>query len=245
MAFPGILKRLFENGGAGPLLRSNLFRQTNYITMLTASGTWTAPYDGYYLLEVQGGGGGGGSCVRTTSTANGGCICGGGQAGECLQRVKWYAKGTIVTYTIGAGGSHGNTASDGIGRDGGNTVFDGITGRGGAGGAGLVDPSSSNIYFSYSRLTEHNGTPGDPGNIDRYNTVSGGPTLARSGKGGGTIFGAGGSNAAVVIGTSASSTAGKDGTGHGSGGSGGAGYMATAYGGSGIAGCVRATYLGV
>ena len=45
MAFPGILRRLFEKDGAGPLLRGDILplERAAYSVMLTASGTWTAP----------------------------------------------------------------------------------------------------------------------------------------------------------------------------------------------------------
>lgn len=236
--FPGLLRRLFEKDGAGPLLQPNLFRQTNYTTTLTTSGNWTAPYDGYYFVEVQGGGGGGGSCRKTSTTAIGSAICGGGQAGEFIEGVKWYAKGTILNYTIGAGG--------GYDRGGGNTVFDGIVAHGGSPGVGLDDPPTGNVYFLYSQYNVYSGIPGDPGNIDRYN-YTGGPHGGRSGKGGGTIFGTGGGQAYATISSTAAANgaAGKNGVGYGSGGSGGAGHQTTAYGGAGAPGCVRITFIGV
>ena len=123
MAFPGILRRLFEKDGAGPKLREDILpplradilplERAAYSVMLTVSGTWTAPYDGFYLVETQGGGGGGGSSIRT-STA-GSVAGGGGASGGYTSSVKYYKKGAVVSYVIGAGGIRGDTPSNGLG----------------------------------------------------------------------------------------------------------------------------------
>ena len=109
MAFPGILRRLFEKDGAGPKLREDILpplradilplERAAYSVMLTVSGAWIAPYDGFYRIEVQGGGGAGGP-VWTYAL----CGAGGGASGAFTEAVRYFVKGTSVTVTIGAGG---------------------------------------------------------------------------------------------------------------------------------------------
>ena len=247
MAFPGILRRLFENEGAGPLLKTDLFRQTNYTTTLTTSGNWTVPYDGYFHERFLGGGGGGGAAIKTGSTAVGAAFCNGGQAGGYVEQVKYRRKGEVVSYTIGAGGAGGSHASSGTGLSGGDTVFDGITARGGNGGAGVVDAQLNVVFFAVPRFYAHNGQPGLSGFIGTFYSTGHEPYLCYSGKGGSSPLGAGGS----VVGGYANSTAGASayvglpGSGYGSGGSGAAAKNSSAAGGAGTPGCVRITYLGV
>ena len=247
MAFPGILRKLFENEGAGPLLQPNLFRQTNYTTTLTTSGTQIVPYDGYWRIRVQAGGGGGGSCIRTAGVDCGAIFCSGGQAGECVEFVRWYAKGAVINYTVGAGGVGGSAESSALGSPGGSTTFDGISAAGGAGGDGQVSPQVNTVFFSSPRIYAHNGAAGDSGAPGSFYLPNHEFYLCYSGKGGGTIFGQGGGSVYAYANSAAagSAYAGKDGSGYGSGGGGAAANNSSSGGGKGAPGCVQITYLGV
>ena len=245
MAFPGLLRRLFEKDGAGPLLRPDLFRQTNYTTTITTSGNYTYQYDGYFLEEYQAAGGGGGSLIKTSGTDIGVYASGGGASGEYISVVKYRKKGEIATATIGAGGARGDTASNGKGYSGGNTTFDGIIAQGGNGGLGYVDFSASRFSAGYGGAPNGNGTHGGNAMITNMSQGTGIAAALYSGAGADSPLGQGGGMKYTNNTGTPDTTAGDTGTGYGSGGSGGAGNNKTAYGGKGASGCVRITYLGV
>ena len=216
-----------------------------YTTILTSSGTWIAPYDGYYLFEIQGGGGGGGSHIKTVTTDVGSVFCSGGQAGLCKTYCGYYAEGDMLDAVIGAGGNGGDESSSTAGYDGGATSIAGVSASGGGGGSGILNSPGNYIYFNRVAMGKQAGAPGFAANLERFlgtECYSG-----RSGIGGGTIFGTGGGVAYACCYSTAGANGGNggNGVGYGSGGSGGASKNQTARGGSGKQGCVRITYLGV
>lgn len=244
MAFPGILRRLFENDGAGPLLRGDILplERAAYSVMLTVSGTWTAPYDGFYLVEVQGGGGGGGTLVRTTTC--GVMACAGGSGGKYGIGVKYYQKGQAVSCVIGAGGYSGATASQGHGSPGGASAFGTISVQGGDGGRGGMNPDVGYVYFPYVPVLRGGAVAGTQGSLASIAQETGIPAGIYSGMGGASPFGNGGSSVGGGAQTK-SGTDGNPGTGYGSGGGGGVGCDTQALGASGMPGCVRVTFIGV
>ena len=247
MAFPGILRRLFEKDGAGPLLRGDILplERATYSVMLTASGTWTAPYAGFYFREVQGGGGGGGSCIKSGSAAIGAVAAGGGGSGGYDVSVKYYKKGDVVSYTIGAGGAKGDAASNGTGYRGGNTVFDGIIAAGAYSGRGDIDYVSSHSKAHYTTQAMLGAQMGGSGMVHTMATATGLPSTFIAGYGASSMFGMGGGAASVAVQAESAATNGGAAAGYGAGGGGGAGKNATAYGGNGSPGCVRLTFIGV
>ena len=240
MAFPGILRRLFEKDGAGPLLRGDILplERAAYSVMLTVSGTWTAPYDGFYLAEVQGGGGAGGAAFTYAL-----CGAGGGASGALTTEVLYFAKGHSVPVSIGAGGTP--TSTEAVGGQGGTSTFGGLSALGGAGGVGAVNNTYAGYVFLLrgGKARGPGGTPGGFGANESINTT-GITTMVTSGEGGSSAFGVGGPRKSLSINNPGIS--GDSGTGYGSGGSGGtAGGSDRSYGGAGAPGCVRITFLGV
>ena len=152
--------------------------------VITTSGTYTAPVDGWYKITVKGGGGGGGGGLVVGTNA----YCGGAGGGEGGLSVgyKKMAVGDTASVVVGAGGA-GGAAGGGNGSDGGGSsvVVDSTTiscggGKGatefsGAGGTGDVN--------------------GDAGGSRGYSTTT--SAFATGGAGGGTGGGKGGG----IIGT--------------------------------------------
>ena len=91
----------------------------NHRDVITTSGTYTAPVNGWYRITVKGGGGGGGG--YTTNTYNSG---GGGGEGGTTIAYEYMTAGDTATVVIGAGGTGGVTAGAGSstsGTDGGDS----------------------------------------------------------------------------------------------------------------------------
>jgi microcystin-dependent protein len=87
-------------------LKSNLSPiniQSPYNTrkIITTSGTWTAPLDGWYKFTLKGGGGGCGAAYDTSSTYY---LGGGGGEGGTTFAYEYMHEGDTATITIGAGG---------------------------------------------------------------------------------------------------------------------------------------------
>jgi hypothetical protein len=118
------------NGGtgastaAGARTNLGLDAAAGYATLLTTSGTWTAPYAGKYKFTIVGGGGGGG-------------YYGGGSGGYAVS-FQTLTKNNTITATIGAGGAGGSS-----GIDGGNTTLGSITATGGRGGGSYSGSSNA------------------------------------------------------------------------------------------------------
>lgn len=103
--------------------------------LLTVSGTWVAPTNGIYQIEIQGAGAGAGACL-----SGGGLVAGGnGAAGDYIRYYNHYTKGDTVSYTIGAPGIGGSSSTTlaGSGSSGGDTTFGGVKAAGGKGGVGF------------------------------------------------------------------------------------------------------------
>ena len=120
----------FFGGSSGGILTARYF---------LASGTFTAPYTGNYLVTAIGGGGSGGK------GAYGGT--GGGAGGFCQKVVSLTAADTL-TITVGAGGTAPGTNNT-AGNAGGNTTVTatGVSMTANGGGAGNFLKSNLNGYF--------------------------------------------------------------------------------------------------
>ena len=102
----------------------------NKRTVISTSGTFSAPVTGWYRITVKGGGGGGGGGYTNVSGG------GGGEGGTTIAYERMTA-GATASVTIGAGGT-GGTKNASAGTNGGNTYVvvnsNTYTGGGGYGG---------------------------------------------------------------------------------------------------------------
>lgn len=111
----------------------------NHRDVITTSGTYTAPVDGWYKITVKGGGGGGaGGGLDAAGNKESGA--GGGEGGTTIAYESLSA-GDTATVTIGAGGT-GGASGGGVGSNGGDSsvISNGntYTGGGGLGGGGSL-----------------------------------------------------------------------------------------------------------
>lgn len=143
------------------------------IWLFTSNGTFEAPIDGKYSLELHGGGGGGGGGYLAyadseaiaegykDSYAGGG---GGGGSGELFETT--YTKGATISIKIGAGGKGGGSPTFWLidsycsgmnekGTDGGTTTAGVFSVAGGKGGG-----KSSEYEYSYGNATVGSGGAG-------------------------------------------------------------------------------------
>ena len=106
----------------------------NHRDVITTSGTYTAPVNGWYKITVKGGGAGGAG-GDSGSPINGG---GGGGEGGTTIGYEYMSAGYTATVTIGAGGTGG--AASTVGTNGGNSsvVVNGNTYTGGGGYVGTT-----------------------------------------------------------------------------------------------------------
>ena len=242
MAFPGIFRQLFENDGAGPKLRKDILPLDTavYQQTFTASGNKPAPYEGYYLIELQSGGGGSGGAAGGSSNM---VATSGGNSGQYILIVRRYAKGQIISYTIGAGGTYGaaTATSAEAGGNGGDTTFDGVVATGGFGSYGKLLAGSGTVYPNLEPAPQ---AGANTGNRATSGYVGAGEIKSIiSGAGGSSPFGTGGAFASAGGTTYASP--GNNATGFGAGAGGAAVYGSYARGANGSQGCVRITFLGV
>lgn len=103
---------------------------------ITASGSWTMPYnilDDEVQVFVMGGGGGGGGCGYSSSINTDYRSAGGGGAGYVNKATLTLTRGQAYTITIGAGGAGGEGSANG--GQGGTTSFGSLlSAEGGKGG---------------------------------------------------------------------------------------------------------------
>lgn len=192
----------------------------NHRDVITTSGTYTAPVDGWYKITVKGGGGGGGGNYGTSSYNTGGS--GGGEGGTTIAYERMTA-GDTATVVIGAGGTGGSASANGTA--GGNSSVtinsNAYTGGGGSGGA-------------YNNGAQNNGgsgtIPGAPGGLGGRTWQGNGFGGAGGGNGGGT-GNSGGSQGADAVANS--------------GGGGGGGYYGTPKGNDGADGFVWFEYFDI
>lgn len=130
----------------------------NHRDIITTSGTYTAPVDGWYKITVKGGGGGGGGGYGGGGLAQSG---GGGGEGGMTIAYEYITAGDSATVVIGGGGT-GGAAGGYNGTDGGNssvsvnsntyTANGGGGGRaaGGIGGSGTITGANGAAYSSLS-----------------------------------------------------------------------------------------------
>ena len=86
----------------------------NHRDVITTSGTYTAPVDGWYCITVKGGGGGGSGGKYNDGTG------GGGGEGGTTSAFEYMELGDTATVIIGGGGT-GGTAGGTSGADGGDS----------------------------------------------------------------------------------------------------------------------------
>ena len=193
------------------------YRMRGVIERITSgSGNWTVPA-GVTRIRVTcvGGGGGGGAGASAGGVPNIGGGGGGGNPVEyCYATSVNVIPGSLIAYSVGAGGVGGSAAST-TGTAGGNTTFAGATtGTGGTGGVGGSAAAGGGIGGSGI-------DDGSPGSVGGANTFGG------SGGNGGGAGGAGGAR-------SNSATNGGNGDYGGGGGGGGGVNGIGGAGGSGI-----------
>jgi hypothetical protein len=115
--------------------------------------TWTAPYDGEYVLTFCAGGGSG--CYNTGGIAN---AC-GGNGGNTVQVKQQLRIGDAVSGSLGSGGT-AQTNNSYNGNDGGNTTVTigslTYTALGGRGGAIYLSVSGECIYTKPNAQNMHN-----------------------------------------------------------------------------------------
>lgn len=206
--------------------------------LFTANGSFTVPIgvSTIYISGVAGGGGGGGggSNALANAIAGGG---GGGGAGESIfKKAQTVVPGEVIAITVGLGGlldaTHGTGGiSGGAVSTNGNDGTDTIVGtyltlvHGGGGVAGLVSLGAIGTGGGSGGAGGTSATVGAiPGQSGKYGNPRG-PTggfvnPAFSGGGGSSLFGEGGREIRVIIGTGVGDI-GVNGIGYGSGGSGG------------------------
>lgn len=157
-----------------------------------ASGSWTVPC-GVTSVTVQAWGGGGGGAGEGTD--NGVSSAHGGGGGGYVTTSLIVAPGTVIPYTVGAGGTFGT----GNGGNGGNTTFSTITANGGTGGTsaavGIGGSGSGGTVTNGSNGSAPSGTtggsggnsggPGGTGGSGGIDGVNGSPGNVPGGGGGG------------------------------------------------------------
>lgn len=146
-----------------------------------ASGTFVVPA-GVSVLYITacGGGGGGGAYNGSTSGAGG-----GGGGGSCFKLRLNVTPGDVIPVTVGQGGGGAQTAN-GTGASGGSTSFGThVTLNGGAGG---ISAGQGGVGGGVSGTTGQLGMPGQRG--EQYNPLS--LSQPQGGRGGASLFGAGG-----------------------------------------------------
>lgn len=231
-------------------------------TMFMASNTWTVPLTGMYTVFALGGGGGGsggGSALSTggVTTQVGG---GGGGQGQMVQSMQQLTAGTVLTITVGAGGTGGNGGAvngnaGASGTDGGNSsaVGTGINltatggGTGAHGGANSTTSAGGGSYGSGTTTLftpTTNGMPGTGGQAFSSSGIGGGVAIGVPGWAGGggapassTLGGTGGTINGNSVATNTATVNGGNGTAQaansGLGGGGGGGGAPTGTGGNG------------
>lgn len=111
--------------------------------LFTSNGTFTAPADGKYQVEIHGGGGG----AAVSLWGNGGTVASGGGSGEVYEVV--LSKGYQASITIGTGGTaalESGSDYEVIGGNGGATTFGNLSCAGGGGGMAQSNGIANDEY---------------------------------------------------------------------------------------------------
>ena len=174
----------------------------NHRDVITTSGTYTAPVDGWYKITAKGGGGGGAGGYTTTTVCYSG---GGGGEGGTTIGFEYLTAGDTSAVTIGAGGA-GGAAGAYDGANGGdsavvinaNTYTGGggyggkLSTPGGRGGTGTIPGNpggtGSGIVGNGFGATGGNGGGAGGGFSQTYNAAGESGTNGGGGAGGGTAF---------------------------------------------------------
>lgn len=211
--------------------RSGLFLRTTILTSGTSF--TTGPSTNNIHSRLQGGGGQGGGCTIGSASISG--AAGGGAAGGYAEKAFAVIPNTAYTYAIGVGGST-TAAGSGTGQAGTSTTLTvsgvTVTANGGPGGIGFASAASGSALGGAPPAVSTNGDvnstgeAGDPGFVIAVG-------ISAAGKGGSSVFGAGG-NSLRTQGT------GNVGIGNGAGGGGGCaiGAVAAVAGGAGTSGII-------
>ena len=167
---------------AGVLLTREQVPAFNHRDVITTSGTYTAPVDGWYRITIKGGGGGGVGAEASSATAVGGAA--GGEGGTSIG-YEYMNAGDSATVVIGAGGV-GSAIDGNNGTNGGDSsiTINGATytGGGGKGGKCTVEGGTGGAGGS--------GTlPGQPGGQAAATYYGGAAGASGGGSGGGVSSG--------------------------------------------------------
>jgi hypothetical protein len=113
-----------------------------------SSGNWTVPAGVFKITVLVTGGGGGGAGGHGTGCGNTNHIGGNGGSSESLQIIRDVTPGSVISFTVGAGGAGG--PGFGVGGNGSSTVILGVTARGGGGGINGTSKGPGAAGTSYS-----------------------------------------------------------------------------------------------
>ena len=172
--------------------------------VITTSGTYTAPVDGWYKITVKGGGGGGSKGGGTNTTVSG---AGGGEGGTSIA-FEYINASDTATVVIGAGGigATTNVSAGGNGGDSSVTV-NANTYIGGGGNGASYSPAVSGLggNGTIQGASGAGGTDLTGGSYGMYGGAGGGAgggVACRGGAGGnGTQGGGGGGGGSLANGT--------------------------------------------
>lgn len=146
---------------------------------LTSSGRYTVPA-GIRTLEVYcvggGGGGGGAGYSAQGSTWGYGIGGGGGGGGRVAKGTISVTPGTVISFTVGAGGSAGN--------NGGTTTFSSVSAAGGGKGTGGSSSGTGSSVAYHVGSGGAGGSGGGGGSIARTDNTSSNGYFAQAGNGG-------------------------------------------------------------
>lgn len=208
-------------------------RLVNETLLTSASANFTTgPLTNLIKVRIQAGGAQGGGGLGGSSTASAG---GGGSAGGYAE--KWFAvsPNTAYAYTCGAGGS--TSTGQTTGQDGTDSTFvvgaTTVTAKGGKGGlgGGTAGSTALTVLGGAPPAVSTNGDVNSSGDAGSPGIRLSG-TIAVSGKGASSFFGAGGNGVITDV-------AGNAATGYGAGGGGATSLTAAnRNGGAGAAGCI-------
>lgn len=132
----------------------------NHRDVITTSGTYTAPVDGWYKITVKGGGGGGAGGYNN-GTAYYYSAAGGGEGGTTIG-LEHLDAGDTVSVVVGAGGAGGPVAGSGL--DGGATTVT-VNNNSYVGGGGGGGKFWNNMYGGTGGTGTIYGNAGNSGNL--------------------------------------------------------------------------------
>lgn len=201
---PGSAGNVLTSNGtvwtSSPVVATPTLNIVTGAAFFTASGTWTAPYDGWAIFTAVGPGGSG-AIAQNNGSADRRNATGGGAGGFALKKL-YVARGSTYTVTMGAPGAAVTTSTVGIvatnGNAGGNTTITGpglsLTANGGLGGQAGTTGTVAGGTGGTATGGDANVTGGTGGPISAtgaFPAASGGGAVGANGTGysGGAISG--------------------------------------------------------